>query len=147
MGNIFSSVPDFKLYKLDGEPFSPTNQAFFEAVFDGNLNKVMDFVQNATTFFGITIRNDSDNGLEINTPNQFGFSALYYAISKKDWESDSSRIKMIVFLQKNGAKLYGKNECESYKIELFNSTIPYTVGEDDADANAKRKASLNDWKT
>jgi len=125
MGNIFSSVSDFKLYKLNGEPFSPTNQYFFEAVFDGNLTKVMDFVQNTTTICGITIRNNSDNGLEINTPNQFSHSALYYALYNKKWVSDSTRMKMIYFLHKNGAKLYGMDECERYKIQIFNSTVPY----------------------
>lgn len=123
MGNIFSSVIDFKLYKMNGEPFSPINQAFFEAVFDGDLTKVMDYVQNATTFFGITIRNDSDNGLEMNIPNQFGHSALYYALHKKDWVSESSRMKMINFLEKNGAKLYGMDEC--YKTRISNSKVPY----------------------
>lgn len=123
MGNTFSSVTGFKLYKLNGEPFSPTNQAFFEAVFDGDLTKVMDYVQNTTTFFGITIRFNSDNGLEINTPNQFGHSALYYALHKKDWVYDSTRMKMINFLEKNGAKLYGMDEC--YKTRISNSKVPY----------------------
>ena len=123
MGNIFSSVSEFKLYKLNGEPFSETNQKFFEAVFDGNLTEVMDLVQNATTFCGITIRNNSDNGIEINTPNQFSHSALFYALHKKEWVSDSSHIKMIEFLEKNGAKLYGMDEY--YKTKISNCTVPY----------------------